>query len=668
MIRARRTLVLAAAATIAVALSGCVAGSSASPSGDDVLPESVVAPLVAELPTRTGKTPELERLADGLTPPTNSWFSGLVFGPEPLPVFPLPLSFALTPDGFQFGLPTVTTNPGAITAPFTPQVSVDTGSDTSVVTAYDEVAVTTTLSKADDPVSRVTIARGSPVVSYVADAAHDIRSSVPLTSAGDDVYTATVGETVFGLVAPGASLGDDDVTLSLPEGASANWVVVPPGGALDELATLATDPLEGVDTGFDETTTTLNYRTASGQDTLFGALPHQAAGLEGTCDLGSYATVYGPMQLCSGSSLAWSVEAVEPAAALDLGGIDDAQRDELVAQLREDVAAAPEIPADTYFGGKALARLATLLQLARELGADDEAATLTESLTTELPLWADPNGCEERAERCFVYDPELRGVVGLPASFGSDEFNDHHFHYGYFLFAAGVLAAGDAALTAELKPVMTLLAADIASGETSEAFPALRAFDPYSGHSWASGFSPFADGNNQESSSEAVAAWNGLALWAQAVDDRALESEARWMLSAEANSALTYWVNFDEQAEPFVGYDRGVVGIVWDGKRDYGTWFSGEPAAILGIQLIPMSPVADYLAADPDRIRANIAEATASGPAPQFADLLLMYGALAGPDDAATALAEARELPDSAIDDGNSRSYLLAWIMAHGGE
>ena len=40
-------------------------------------------------------------------------------------------------------------------------------------------------------------------------------------------------------------------------------------------------------------------------------------------------------------------------------------------------------------------------------------------------------------------------------------------------------------------------------------------FDPYRGHSWASGPSPFASGNNQESSSEAVAAWNGLALWAR---------------------------------------------------------------------------------------------------------------------------------------------------------
>jgi hypothetical protein len=41
-----------------------------------------------------------------------------------------------------------------------------------------------------------------------------------------------------------------------------------------------------------------------------------------------------------------------------------------------------------------------------------------------------------------------------------------------------------------------------------------------------------------------------------------------------------------------------------------------------------------------------------------------MYQALAGPEDAATALDAARSLPEVAIDDGNSRSHMLAFIMA----
>jgi endo-1,3(4)-beta-glucanase len=656
VIRARTLLV---AAAVTALLAGCV-GAPASPTGD-VLPQSVVAPLAAQLPQRSTGTPALARLGPGLVAPTNRWFSGLVFGDQPQPVFPLPLSFGLTPAGFQFGVPTVTTTPGAITAPFAPQVAVDTGSDSSVVTAYDEVAVTMTLSRAGADLAHVTVARGSPVVSYVADAAHDIRSSVQLQS-GNGFYTATVDGRQFGLVAPDATLAADGMTLSLPKGAVANWFAVPHDGSIEGLAKLAADPLTGVGVSYSGSTTTLDYTTAGGGGTLFGALPQQDPA---ACTLGTFDTVDGTMSLCSGSRLSWSVPKVEPAASLDVSKLGAQQRAELVAQLDKDIAGTPPIPGDTYFGGKALARLANLLQLARGLGADGEAKTITNTLVAELKLWTDPQGCTTRQERCFVYDPVLQGVVGLASSFGSEQFNDHHFHYGYFLYAAAIVADGNPGLVKQFAPVMTLLAADLASGQASKTFPQLRGFDPYSGHSWASGFAQFADGNNQESSSEAVAAWNGLALWAKAAGDAPLQKEAGWLLSSEAASALSQWVAFDTTAKPYTGYDRGVVGIVWDGKLDYGTWFSAEPAAILGIQLIPMSPVSGYLAADPARIRSNVAEALAKGPAPQFADLLLMYSALAGSDDAASALQQARALPDSALDGGNSRSYLLAWIMVH---
>ena len=43
------------------------------------------------------------RLAAGLVPPTNRWFSGLVFGDQPQPVFPMPLSIALTDSGIGVG-------------------------------------------------------------------------------------------------------------------------------------------------------------------------------------------------------------------------------------------------------------------------------------------------------------------------------------------------------------------------------------------------------------------------------------------------------------------------------------------------------------------------------------------------------------------------------------
>jgi hypothetical protein len=135
------------------------------------------------------------------------------------------------------------------------------------------------------------------------------------------------------------------------------------------------------------------------------------------------------------------------------------------------------------------------------------------------------------------------------------------------------------------------------------------------------------------------------------------------MLSAEAASATAYWTNFNTADPVYSGYQHDVVGINWGGKREYATWFSADANAKLGIQLIPMSPASTYLGGDPKRIARNVAEAAPGGYDVQFGDYLLMYSSLEGKAGAAAALALALKLPDKFIDDADSRSYLLAWIM-----
>ena len=102
----------------------------------------------------------------------------------------------------------------------------------------------------------------------------------------------------------------------------------------------------------------------------------------------------------------------------------------------------------------------------------------------------------------------------------------------------------------------------------------------------------------------------------------------------------------------------------WGGKRDYGTWFSPKPAAKLGILLLPMSPSSTYLAGSPETIRANVADAVGTDVDQKFGDYILMYSALAGPADRDRALAAARKLSDTSLDDGMSRTYLLAWLLS----
>ena len=104
--------------------------------------------------------------------------------------------------------------------------------------------------------------------------------------------------------------------------------------------------------------------------------------------------------------------------------------------------------------------------------------------------------------------------------------------------------------------------------------------------------------------------------------------------------------------------------LQFGGKRDYATWFSAEPAAALAILVLPLSPSSDHLADDPERVRRNVAEGTASGGFDQqYGDWLLMYSSLGGDEERYAALEAARDLADEHLDDGNTRSYLLAWLM-----
>ncbi|MGN8245737.1 glycosyl hydrolase [Cellulomonas soli] len=622
------------------------------------------------------------RLADGMVPPTNRWFSGLVFGPAPQPVFALPGSFALTDAGWSLGLPVPVVSDAAVVGPHVPAVTLDVGAATSRVVAYDTASVTLEpLDASGEPLGRLVLAEGSPFVAFTAAGDLTLRSDVAFAGTGtaDDPATAHVAGRTWALVATGPAGAVSGQQVALAAGQSATVYPLPDDAdqrALDRLAQAAADPVTataltygvselGVADGVARTT--LRYTTARGTPTVVAAMPHHVAGgVGGTgqaseCDLGTYPSVYGTLTLCPGTDLVTRVPALTPTAAPDIAQVDGPTRAALADQLRADVATTSAYPSDTYFGGKALYRSAMLVTLGRALGEDEAVAALSERVVGALREWTEPDGCRTRAARCFLYDETARGVVGLTPSFGSEEFNDHHFHYGYLLGAAGLMAADDPDLAADLAPVMDLLALDIAAGEPSAWFPALRVLDVYRGHSWASGTSPFADGNNQESTAEAISAWNGLGLWARASGQDDLATQAAWMLSTEAFSARAYWTEPDLGWLVDEGFGHRILAMSWGAKRDYATWFSAQPSAMLGIQLLPMPAVDGLFAADAEQVRSAVAEAAPAGFDVQFGDYLVMYLALVDPHAAATAAAD---LPDTAIDDADSRTYLLAWLAA----
>jgi endoglucanase Acf2 len=629
--------------------------------------EPTTSMAAVDLPEVTGEA-EPGRVDPDLAPPTNRWYSGMLFGEQPQPVFAVPLSLLAAADAITIGLPEVTTTDRTIAGPFVPHLRLELPADDFIATDADPVSVEVTYRRSGQPIGAMRSAAGWPFVSYTALADQAVTLPPGLAERDGGRWLALADPSgTYGVAvadAAGSSLAPDvdGTELSLRQGETVLLFAATEASAA-ALAAHAV-PLTGTEIEYDvdgdTTWTRIRYRTTGGP-TVFATMPHHrqdgADQADDGSQVGELESIWGPLRLHVGNELSAAVPTVEPAAELDVTRLGEQARAELDAQLAADadaMASAPASPTDTYFGGKAAQRDAHLYRLATAL--DHPAAeSIRAQVVDDLDAWLSAPRCTPADTRCFSYDPRLRGVVGREPAFGSESFNDHHFHYGYFLTAAALIGESDAERVERWAPVVSALVEDIAAPLQHPQLPALRVFDPYSGHSWASGTAPFADGNNQESSSEAVNAWNGLALWARVTGDERMLEQATWMLSLEAATARTYWV------EPTLpeGFQHQVVALNWGGKRDWATWFSAEPSAMLGIQLLPMGPVAGYLAGDPQRIRANLAEAAPDGFETMFGDYLVMYLALADPE---AALEAARSLPRDGIDDGLTMSYLMAWL------
>lgn len=108
-----------------------------------------------------------------------------------------------------------------------------------------------------------------------------------------------------------------------------------------------------------------------------------------------------------------------------------------------------------------------------------------------------------------------------------------------------------------------LLIKEIANWDRSDTrFPFLRNFDPYEGHSWAAGHAGFADGNNQESSSEAINAWQAIILWGEATGNKTIRDLGIYLYTTEIEAINNYW--FDLYKDIFSpSYGHNYASMVW---------------------------------------------------------------------------------------------------------
>ncbi len=303
---------------------------------------------------------------------------------------------------------------------------------------------------------------------------------------------------------------------------------------------------------------------------------------------------------------------------------------------------------DTYWGGKNLTQMADYMWAAHELH-DPSYETLKSHLTAALTDWYTYTPGENA--HYFAYYPSWHALIGFKTSYGSEAFNDNHFHYGYFTRSTALLGMLDPKFLKAYGPMATMVAKQYANWDrTDTRFPFMRTFDIWEGHSWASGLSS-PTGDNQESSSEAIQSWVGLFLLGQALGNKEMAAAGAMGYATETQAVREYW--FDEYGTNFPkpNYAHPIAGMVWSGGKLYGTYFSGDPAWIFGIQWLPLNPGLQYLTHNPDyarnAINVMLTERAAKGQPGVIAgmgsglgNVILSYAAMVNPDWAADQMAQ----------------------------
>lgn len=256
---------------------------------------------------------------------------------------------------------------------------------------------------------------------------------------------------------------------------------------------------------------------------------------------------------------------------------------------------------DTYWSGKAMCRLAHLIPIADAVGHHSARDLFLQEVKLRLEDWFDA-----QEPHAFFYDETWGTLIGFRAGFGSDtQLNDHHFHYGYFIMAAAIVAQYDADWAERYGPMVNLLARDANSHDRDdELFPFLRNFDLYAGHGWASGSALFAAGNNQESSSESLNFSTALILWGGVTGNQEMRDLGIYLYTTEVEAVRQYWFDVDEEVFPD-GFQSPTVGMVWGDGVHYAIWWDGYVEEVHGINFLPIQPGMLFLGHKPENLRKN---------------------------------------------------------------
>ncbi|KAF4457326.1 hypothetical protein F53441_716 [Fusarium austroafricanum] len=209
----------------------------------------------------------------------------------------------------------------------------------------------------------------------------------------------------------------------------------------------------------------------------------------------------------------------------------------------------------------------------------------------------------------LFYDDVWKGLVSSGSygnnnsliDFGNTYYNDHNFHYGYYVYAAAIIAHFNPSWLSKNNGVNKIwvnnLIRDWSNPSAEDPFfPFSRSFDWFHGHSWARGVLEAPDGKDQESSAEDAFSTYAIKMWGRVIGDANLEARGNLQLAVTARSLQSYFLlasDNDVQPPNFIG--NRATGILFERKINHTTYFGDNIAYIEGIHMLPIVPSSAYI-------------------------------------------------------------------------
>jgi endoglucanase Acf2 len=563
-------------------------------------------------------TPRVSGIAATKPIPTSDWWTGLLtFNDANL--YNYPLSMRGGPSGLVVGFTFLGNGANDTRQPMGPEqplvVGVSGLSGTyPTVSDYSDWTVTASWSNAGRTFN-ATMGLGMPFVYFTkgnADVASVVVNIGTVAIQGEMLLvTNSLSASNFAVYAPAGSTWSQSGTTYTSTLAGKNYysVAMLPAGA--NAQTTADNYKQyayvfpantSVNWNYNEATSTVqstftvtpDVKEGSGSNVLQGLLPHQWAHLgAGSAQPGAitYATVRGAMKMLASNT--FTVEnkfkgilSALPNSGIYSPGFNPAALNAKIDQVRHSTL---DTWTDSYNEGLVMNRLVQVAKIANQVGNPEARDQMINTVKERLENWLHAKPSENAF--VFYYNNTWKTLIGYPAGHGSDfNINDHHFHYANFINIATAIEQFQPGWVANWGPMVNLLIKDVANTDRSSTmFPFLRHFNPYAGHAFAAGLlNAEPHGNNQESSSEAMNFNSSLIHWGSLTGDKELRDLGIYLYTTEQTAIEEYWYDMSDRNFP-PNYGHMMASRVWGNGHDRNTFWTGDIAAMYGINMFPMT-------------------------------------------------------------------------------